>query len=110
MGDLSKTAYVRGVTVRDDGVTIEYTVPGQDAFKNGVMFNHAVFLPDDGFEEINATLRRVLRMAVAAAHESVANPAVRIPATDDDEIDEPGPYEYPPGQGPHETGADDGSS
>jgi hypothetical protein len=110
VGDLSKIAHVRGVTVSDDGVTIEYTIPGQDVFKNGVMFNHAVFLPDDGFDELNATLRRVLRMAVAAAHESVVNPAVHIPVTDDDEVDEPGPYEYAPGQGPGETGAEDGVS
>jgi hypothetical protein len=104
--EIARAAVVRSVTVMPEGITIEYVVPVKDVHQDGLTFNHAVFLPDDAYDEVNATIRRACKLGVATALVSAAEPAnaplAEPPDVRDD--DEVGPYEYAPSS---ETGAED---
>jgi hypothetical protein len=93
---------VRNVSITPEGIGIEYTIPALDGLPNGLMFNHYVFLPDDTYDEMNATIRTALKIGVQQALKDAANPknSYHLPPDDIEEDDSVGPYEYPPGQGP----------
>lgn len=91
---------VRHVTVTPEGITIEYTIPAKDNLPSGLGFNHMVFLPDDTYDEVNATIRKALKLAVQAALVDAGNPknTYHLPPDDEADDDTVGPYEYPPNE------------
>lgn len=96
---------VRTVTITPDGLSIEYVIPAQDILPNGLQFNHMAFLPDDTYDEMNATIRSALKLAVQQALGDAGNPKNSYhlpPDAGDDDDDTVGPYEYAPDQGPGE--------
>lgn len=93
---------VRTVTITPDGLSIEYVIPAQDILPNGLHFNHMVFLPDDTYDEMNATIRSALKLAVQQALDDAGNPknSYHLPPDAEDGDDSTvGPYEYAPDQG-----------
>lgn len=89
----------RTIHLTDEGATVEYMLPSADLKKDGTTWNHLVYLPREVYEDELDAIEDALRVALAAAVErsQEANNQVVV---DDDDTNEPGPWEFPPGEGP----------